>query len=141
MALVPLVMVAMNLIYALSAYPFGKLSDRVSHTQLLTIGLIVLIAADVVLAVNDYWWVVLEAKPGQDAAGTLTDAVVQRIDVARGEVILQHGDILNLGMPAMTMAFEADRKMLDRIRPGDKVRFHAEILEGKLIVTQIERAR
>ena len=31
-ALVPLVMVAMNLIYAASAYPFGKLSDRVSHT-------------------------------------------------------------------------------------------------------------
>ncbi|VTU31365.1 Inner membrane transport protein YajR [Variovorax sp. SRS16] len=58
-ALVPLVMVAMNLIYALSAYPFGKLSDRMSHTQLLTIGLIVLIAADVVLASNAHWWVVL----------------------------------------------------------------------------------
>ena len=30
-ALVPLVMVAMNGVYALSAYPFGKLSDRMSH--------------------------------------------------------------------------------------------------------------
>jgi MFS family permease len=27
LALVPLVMVAMNLVYALAAYPFGKLSD------------------------------------------------------------------------------------------------------------------
>ena len=58
-ALVPLVMVAMNLVYALSAYPFGKLSDRMSHKTLLALGLIVLIAADLVLATNDHWGVVL----------------------------------------------------------------------------------
>ncbi len=58
-ALVPLVMVAMNLIYASSAYPFGKLSDRMSHMRLLALGLLVLIAADVVLAMNDHWGVVL----------------------------------------------------------------------------------
>jgi MFS family permease len=52
-------MVAMNLIYALSAYPFGKLSDRMSHMRLLTFGLLVLIAADLVLATNDHWGVVL----------------------------------------------------------------------------------
>lgn len=57
-ALVPLVMVAMNLIYALSAYPFGKLSDQMSHMRLLTLGLLVLIAADLVLAMNDHWAVV-----------------------------------------------------------------------------------
>jgi len=58
-ALVPLVMVAMNLVYALSAYPFGKLSDRMSHRPLLALGLVVLIAADLVLATNDHWGVVL----------------------------------------------------------------------------------
>ena len=58
-ALVPLVMVAMNVIYACSAYPFGKLSDRMRHTRLLTLGLQVLIAADVVLATNDHWGVVV----------------------------------------------------------------------------------
>ena len=58
-ALVPLVMVAMNVIYASSAYPFGKLSDRMSHTHLLTLGLLVLIAADLVLATSDRWSVVL----------------------------------------------------------------------------------
>jgi len=58
-ALVPLVMVAMNLIYAASAYPFGKLSDRISHTKLLAFGLVVLIAADLVLASNDHWGVVI----------------------------------------------------------------------------------
>ena len=59
MALVPLVMVSMNLIYALSAYPFGKLSDRMSHRQLLAIGLVILIAADLVLATNDHWSVLI----------------------------------------------------------------------------------
>ena len=59
LALVPLVMVAMNLIYALSAYPFGKLSDAVSHTKLLAAGIVVLVAADVVLASNNHWSAVL----------------------------------------------------------------------------------
>ncbi|CAH1387239.1 MFS transporter [Candidatus Nitrotoga sp. M5] len=59
LALVPLVMVAMNLVYAISAYPFGKLSDRMSHTKLLVWGLVVLIAADLVLASNDHWVTVL----------------------------------------------------------------------------------
>ena len=58
-ALVPLVMVAMNLVYAGSAYPFGRLSDRMSHAKLLTWGLIVLIAADLVLATGHHWWTVL----------------------------------------------------------------------------------
>lgn len=58
-ALVPLVMVAMNLVYFLSAYPFGKLSDHISHRMLLALGLITLIAADLVLATNDHWTVVL----------------------------------------------------------------------------------
>ncbi len=59
LAFVPLVMVAMNLIYAASAYPFGKLADRMSHTQLLTYGLFVLLVADLVLASSNHWSVVL----------------------------------------------------------------------------------
>jgi MFS family permease len=58
-ALVPLVMVAMNLVYSLSAYPFGKLSDRMSHKTLLALGLVILIAADLVLASSSHWGVVL----------------------------------------------------------------------------------
>lgn len=58
-AFIPLVMVAMNLVYASSAYPFGTLSDRTSHKTMLTFGLLVLIAADVVLAMADQWGVIL----------------------------------------------------------------------------------
>ena len=58
-ALVPLVMVAMNLIYAVTAYPFGMLSDTVSHSRLLALGLLVLIAADLVLAHSNHWTTLL----------------------------------------------------------------------------------
>ena len=55
LALVPLVMVARNVVYSLTAYPLGKLSDRVSHHGLLLAGLSVLVLADVVLAVSTHW--------------------------------------------------------------------------------------
>ncbi|GIL01621.1 MAG: MFS transporter [Alphaproteobacteria bacterium] len=48
--MVPAVMVVMNVAYALSAYPAGALSDRVSRISLLMIGLLLLLAADVMLA-------------------------------------------------------------------------------------------
>jgi MFS family permease len=54
-ALVPLVMVAMNLVYAASAYPFGQLADAMDHRRLLALGLLPLIAADVVLATAGGW--------------------------------------------------------------------------------------
>jgi MFS family permease len=54
-AYVPLVMVGMNLVYSGSAYPFGRLSDRINHGALLSLGLIVLVAADLVLATNGDW--------------------------------------------------------------------------------------
>jgi MFS family permease len=55
LALVPLVMVVMNAVYAAVAYPFGHLSDRVSHVRLLALGLVSLVAADLVLAAGGHW--------------------------------------------------------------------------------------
>jgi MFS family permease len=49
-AWVPMILVAMNGTYSLVAYPMGRLSDHVGRTGPLSIGLAVLIAADLVLA-------------------------------------------------------------------------------------------
>jgi MFS family permease len=46
----PLVLVIMNVVYALSAYPSGRLADRKSHKKLLAAGLAVLILSDLMLA-------------------------------------------------------------------------------------------
>ena len=51
LALTPLVLVAMNAVYMLAAYPLGSLSDRVGAKTMLMGGLIVLIAADLALAI------------------------------------------------------------------------------------------
>jgi MFS family permease len=47
---VPLVLVTMNLLYAAGAYPAGVLADRSGRRSVLSVGLIVLILADVTLA-------------------------------------------------------------------------------------------
>ena len=67
LALVPLVMVAMNVVYSATAYPFGRLTDHLArrwpgplaHRRLLVAGLLVLIAADLVLASGLHWAQVL----------------------------------------------------------------------------------
>ncbi len=46
----PLVLALMSTVYAFSAYPVGKLADRMSHVLLLSAGLVILIVADLVLA-------------------------------------------------------------------------------------------
>ncbi|MEK9803527.1 MAG: MFS transporter [Curvibacter sp.] len=54
LAWVPLVLIAMNVVYALGAYPFGKLADAVDHRKLLAWGLLLLIGADGLLAWSDH---------------------------------------------------------------------------------------
>lgn len=53
LAWAPLVLIAMNLVYALGAYPLGRLADTLSHRRLLALGLLLLIAADALLAWTD----------------------------------------------------------------------------------------
>ena len=55
---VPMILIVMNVVYAVSAYPFGKLSDNGSRRRLLTWGIVFLIAADLVLAIAGNIWMV-----------------------------------------------------------------------------------
>jgi MFS family permease len=48
---IPLTLVVMSATYLLTAYPAGKLSDRVSRHLLLAVGCVVMLAADLLLAV------------------------------------------------------------------------------------------
>ncbi len=53
LAWVPLVLIVMNVVYAIGAYPLGRLADTMDHRRLLAVGLLVLIAADALLAWRD----------------------------------------------------------------------------------------
>jgi len=54
----PLVLIVMNVVYASSALPFGRLADRSSRPRLLAWGIAFLIAADLLLAGADNLWTV-----------------------------------------------------------------------------------
>ncbi len=78
--------------------------------------------------------------PTVHAVEALTSGEVIKVDKATKRITLKHGDIKNLGMPGMTMAFGVkDPAMLNQVKAGDKVKFFAEDLKGGLTVTRIER--
>ncbi|WP_035714029.1 MFS transporter [Azorhizobium doebereinerae] len=53
LALIPAIMVVMNVVYALAAYPAGVLSDKLGRGGVLAVGVAFLIVADLVLALGD----------------------------------------------------------------------------------------
>jgi MFS family permease len=59
LALVPAVLVVMNVVYAASAFPMGALSDRADKRVILAGGFAVLIVADIVLALAPNLWTVM----------------------------------------------------------------------------------
>jgi MFS family permease len=58
-SLVPLVLVTMNVVYALTAFPFGKLSEKFSARSLLGVGALVLAGSHLLLALDAHWAVTL----------------------------------------------------------------------------------
>jgi len=70
-----------------------------------------------------------------------TQGEVRKIDTATGKVTLRHQAIINLDMPPMTMVFSArPPQLLDGLKVGDAVRFHAENPNGAYLVTRIEKS-
>lgn len=76
------------------------------------------------------------------AESALVDGQVQKIDTAQGKITLRHGPIKNLDMDAMTMVFRLqDPAQLKGLKPGDKVKFAAERVNGQITIVKIEKAR
>jgi Cu(I)/Ag(I) efflux system periplasmic protein CusF len=66
------------------------------------------------------------------------DGEVRKIDKAQQKISLAHGEIKQLELPAMTMAYRVkDPAMLSAVQVGDKVKFSAEKIAGQLTVTAI----
>lgn len=77
-----------------------------------------------------------------DAANTLSEGTVKKIDAPTQRVMLAHGPIANLNMPPMTMMFKVkDAAMLKQIKDGDKVRFRVEDVGGDYTIVRIEAAK
>jgi len=75
-------------------------------------------------------------------AAELADGEIRKIDKANSKLTIKHGPLQSLDMPGMTMVFGVkDAALLEKLQVGDKVRFDAEKVEGKIVVTRIEPAR
>ena len=71
-------------------------------------------------------------------AAEMSEGEIKKVDRENGKLTIKHGELKNLGMPPMTMVFQAaDKSLLDQVRPGDKIRFIAAKQNGKLTVTHI----
>ena len=82
------------------------------------------------------------SKSSSAAEATMTDGVVQKVDKSRGVVTLKHGEIANMSMPPMTMGFDvADKKMLEGVKVGDKVKFRVEKVNNAPIIVRLEPSR
>ena len=94
-------------------------------------------------AFGAFAWLSLPAPPpsGGGDQGALTQGVVLALDRAANQVTISHGPLENLGMPSMTMTFQAGGSAtLEPINAGDKVKFRAQMSGGgAFTVTRIER--
>jgi len=82
------------------------------------------------------------AQRSAGATAPQSDGEVRKVDKEQGKVTLRHGPIAHLDMPGMTMVFKvADPRMLDNLKPGDKVKFAAENVNGALTVTAVEAVK
>ncbi len=80
--------------------------------------------------------------PAAVPAASATEGEVRKVDKDAKKITIRHGEIVNLGMPAMTMVFVArDPALLDKVKVGDKIRFSAERAEGVIAVTRIETVK
>lgn len=75
-------------------------------------------------------------------AETMSEGEVRRVDKEAKKLTIRHGPIANLDMSAMTMVFQVrDASLLDNLKPGDKIRFVAEKVDGAYVVSKVEPVR
>jgi Cu(I)/Ag(I) efflux system periplasmic protein CusF len=68
---------------------------------------------------------------------------ITKVDESAGKITIKHGPIKKFDMDeGMTMVFRAgDPAMLRAVKPGDRVRFVPDRVNGQFTVTKIDKAR
>lgn len=83
------------------------------------------------------------AAPDTLMANERVDAMIQgdvlKVDRDLAKVVIKHGEMVALGMPAMTMIFSVpDAAVLDSLKAGARIKFLAQFAPHGLAVTRIE---
>ncbi len=85
----------------------------------------------------------LAASPQLHAQSPLVDGQVTKVDVAAGKITIKHGPFKKFDMDdPMTMVYPVqDPAMLKTVKPGDKVKFDADSINGQITVTKIQKTK
>ncbi len=79
------------------------------------------------------------AKPAATSAA-MEEGVVKKIDKAGRKLAIAHA--AQASMPAMTMVYSVkDAALLDKLQPGQKIRFVTDPADGGMTVLRIEAAK
>jgi Cu(I)/Ag(I) efflux system periplasmic protein CusF len=83
------------------------------------------------------------AQADDSVNGQYVNGEVTKVDEAAGKITIKHGPIKKFDMDeGMTMVFRAgDPAMLRAVKPGDRVRFVPDRVNGQFTVTKIDKAR
>jgi len=80
---------------------------------------------------------------GVIAQSDMVNGQVTKVDEAAGKITIKHGALKKFDMEeGMTMVFRAgDPAMLKSVKPGDRIRFVPDRVNGQFTVTKIEKDR
>lgn len=84
------------------------------------------------------------AQPASaQSAPELTAGEVTKVDESAQKITIRHGPIKKFDMEdGMTMVFRAkEPAMLKAVKPGDKVKFEADRVNGQFTVVRIEKTK
>lgn len=90
------------------------------------------------------WGAALGSTAIAEEAKTLPmiNGEVTKVDESAGKMTIKHEAITNLDMGAMTMVFKAaDPAMLKDVKPGEKIKFSADKVNGQITVMKFEKAK
>jgi len=112
------------------------------NLQFATLVLVTAVAVSPALAQQAPVHVAQTAATTGEKASALSEGEVRKVDKEAKKMTIRHGPIANLDMPPMTMVFQVqDAAILDSVKAGDKIRFHAEKAGGAYTVTRVEPAK
>ena len=85
----------------------------------------------------------LAAPAGAQNAPEITSGQVTKVDASAQKITIKHGPIKKYDMEdGMTMVFRAaDPAMLKAVKPGDKIKFESDRVNGQFTVTRIEKTK
>jgi len=88
-------------------------------------------------------WLAISPLAGLAQSDEFVNGQVTKVDEAAGKITIKHGPLKKFDMEeGMTMVFRAgDPAMLKSVKPGDRIRFVPDRVNGQFTVTKIEKAK